>query len=123
MKQMIEVHCKGAFRSYKIFRRSGEVVLHTVQKFQEWNFQEDRVLIVTLHQEQRKKTICETDQWTFEFQNRRHYIQINYPSLRYEILSVNHTGLVLADGDSGDKTFFARPAVWESLIKRGLSVF
>jgi hypothetical protein len=84
-------------------------VLHTVQKFQEWNFHENRVLTVSLHPEHRKKTICETDQRTFEFQNRRHHIQMNRLSLRYEVLSVNHTGLVLADGAPGEKILRGLP--------------
>lgn len=117
MQQLIETHCKGAFRSYKTFHATGRVLLHTRQEFQEWEFKEDHILTIIHYRHPRKKLICETDQWTFGFENKQHFIKIAQPPAQYEIISVNHTGLVIADNDRGEKTFLARLPVWQNLIK------
>jgi hypothetical protein len=123
MKQLIEAHCKGIFRSYKTIRRSGTIVLHTVQNFQEWDFNDNRILSISVYQHHRRNIVCETDNWVIEFNNKSHFIHIDQPSIQYEIVSVNHTGLVLADSAQGEKIFFARFPVWENLIKKSLPVF
>jgi len=123
MNQLIEAHCRGTFRSDKTFRPSGQVVLHTVQNFQEWDFNDNRLLTISLYQQHRKKMICQTELWALTFENKRRYIQIDEPPIQYEIISVNHTGLVLAEPSSGEKIFFARLPTWENLIKKSLPVF
>ena len=123
MKQMIEAHCKGTFRSYKTFRRSGAVVLHTIHDFHEWDFDDNHVLTITWYKQHRKKTFCHTDKWTIILENKQHFIQIEQPAMRYEIISLNHTGMVLADNTQGEKVFFARLPNWEGLIKKSLPVF
>ena len=123
MKQLIEAHCKGIFRSYKTFRTSGQVVLHTIQNFQEWDFNDDHLLTITAYQQHRKKTICNTDQWELEFNNKQHFIHIRHPEMLFEVISVNHTGMVIADRKLGEKVFFARFPASENLIKKSLPVF
>jgi len=123
MKQLIEAHCKGTFRSYKTFRRSGTVVLHTIQNFQEWDFNDNRVLTITEYQHHRRKIICHTDKWLIEFQNHQHVILIAEPAMQFEIISVNHTGMIITDSIRGEKIFFARFPIWENLIRKELPIF
>jgi hypothetical protein len=122
MNQLIEEQCKGALRSYKTFFASGHVRLHTVQDFVEWHFNDSRVLTISTYKHQQRNIEVETDQWTIEFRNRRHYIQIAQPALQYEILSLNHTGMVLEDSTRSQKQFFARLPAWESLVSNSLPV-
>jgi hypothetical protein len=122
MEQKVEAYCQGIFRSYKIFRPSGAVVQHTTHDFQEWEFKDNHVLTISLYQQHRRKVLVETDQWSITFSNRRYYIESEKPALRHEIISINHTGLVIEDPKSGEKTFFARLPIWESLVNNRLPV-
>jgi hypothetical protein len=79
-------------------------------------------LTITAHQQHRRKLLVETDQWNITFNNRRYYIESVKPALRLEIISINHTGLVIEDPASGEKTFFARLPVWENLVNNRLHV-
>ena len=117
MNHQIEAYCKGAFRSYKIFRSSGEVVQHSEQNFLEWNFGEDRLLTISEHRQQRRTVVVKTNKWALVFNNRRYYIQIEQSQLQTELITVNHTGLVIEDGQRGEKIFFARLPAWEDFVQ------
>src|SRR5215217_9263582 len=122
MKQLIENRLKGVFRSYKTFRPNGDVILHSVDDFQEWDFNDNRILVISHHQQHRKKILCETNQWIIEFQNKRYFLNIAQPSMHLEIISINHTGLVIENSARNEKVFFAQFPIWESLIKNRLPV-
>jgi hypothetical protein len=122
MEHLLEAHCKGIFRSYKIFRLSGAVVQHTVNDFQEWDFKDNHVLTITACLQHRRKVLVETDQWNITFNNRRYYIESEKPVFQHEIITINHTGLVIEDPASGEKIFFARLPIWENLVTNRLPV-
>ena len=117
MKQLIENRLKGIFRSYKIFRHNGDVVIHTIDNFQEWDFNDNHVLTIGQYQQNRKKIICQTNQWTLAFENKRHFINIDQPTMRLEIITINHTGMVIENSTPGEKVFFARYPAWESFVR------
>jgi hypothetical protein len=122
MNQLIESRLKGIFRSFKVFRSNGDVIAHTINEFQEWDFDDNHVLTITQYQQHRKKTICHTDQWTLEFHNRRYFINIPQPPLRLEVISINHLGMVVEMSERGEKIFFAQFPAWERLVKNNLPV-
>jgi hypothetical protein len=86
------------------------------------DFDDNHIVTITTYRNHRRTVQAQTDQWTIEFQNRRHSIQITQPAIRYEILSLNHTGMVLEDNSQREKVFFAYLTIWERLISNRLPV-
>lgn len=122
MKQLIESRFKGIFRSYKIFRLNGDVIFHTVDDYQEWDLDENNILTISHYQKHRKTVLCHTDQWVITFENKRYYITIQQPPMRLEIISINHTGLVIENSTRSEKIFFAPVPAWENLVKNRLHI-
>lgn len=122
MKEKIETFCKGIFRSYKTFRKNGEVMQHATHSFQQWEFNPNRTLIITQYQNNIPKVLCQTDDWGIEFNNRHYYIKIGSAPTLYEILTLNHSGLVITDPQNDEKVFYAKLPVWEHLINQGFAV-
>lgn len=117
MNKLIESRLQGVFRSYKSFRSNGDVVLHTTDDFQEWDFDDNHVLTISHYKQQRKKIICQTSHWTLDFENKRYYINIAQPQMRLEVISINHTGMVIENSSRSEKTFFAPFSTWEDFVK------
>jgi len=122
MLHLIEQYCKGTFRSYKVFRASGEVVQHSEDNFQEWDFNDNHVLTIAEYQNLERKIIVQTNKWTLTFNNKRYYIQIASVRMQIELITVNHTGLVVEDLSRREKIFFARLPAWEHFIQNKLPV-
>ena len=55
-----------------------------------------------------------TRQWALEFDNRKHYLKIPEKKWTFEIITVNHTVMVLLENASGEKTFFSKENYWKS---------
>ena len=53
----------------------------------------------------------------FFLQDKKHYLNIAVPKLNYEVVTVNHTVMVLADTVSEDKIFFAKEDYWLEHLK------
>ena len=117
---MLEKLYKGTFRSYKVFRRTGDVKLHSHEAFQEVDINEHKVLTINIYKNRSIKTLVKTSQWAIELKNRRHYLHINKDDT-YEVISINHTGMVLADLATEEKTFYARLPLWEDFINNGIA--
>ena len=108
----------STWRSFKAFKPSGGIRLHSEQVFQEWQFDPNKMLTVRSFREGIDQVVVKTDRWNLTFRNRRHYLEIPGERLTYEIITVNHTVLVL-QGCSGvmEKTFFARENHWQSFLQ------
>ena len=117
MQHAIEKFCDGIFRSYKTFRHNGDVLQHSMQAYEQWNFEENRLFTISRFQNGRLKILHQTDKWAIGFNNKRHYLLNEYPALNYEIITLNHTGLVIADHPKGEKIFFAKMPGWYQRIE------
>ncbi len=112
----------GTWRSFKIFKNSGDIRLHNEMRFQEFQFTQERLLIITLFQSEKKNLLARTNQWNITLKNKKHFLDIGNPKMQYEVVTVNHTILVLSDISAQEKTFFARENVWSEYIKTSKSV-
>lgn len=117
MQALVETVFTGKWRSFKSFRRSGEIRLNTAQKFKEFEFNPDRQLVIKSVNETNTQKLAQTDRWSVFFKNRKHYLNIDFPKLLYEVITVNHTVMVLADTASEEKIFFAKDNYWQEYLK------
>jgi hypothetical protein len=122
MEMLAEKVLTGKWRSYKIFKRSGGIQLHTERQFQEFDFMCDRVLSIKRHEGNSMQTLAQTDQWCLSFEKKKHFLSIPAPKLLYEIITVNHTVLVLLEITSGEKIFFAKDHHWKEYLKTNRSI-
>ena len=76
-----------------------------------------RSLIIKTYDQGNIKKIADTDQWFFSLKDKKHYLNIVVPKLSYEVVTVNHTVMVLADTVSEDKIFFAKEKYWVEHLK------
>ncbi len=119
MEQLIKRNCKGTWRSFKTFRRSGEVKQHSTKSFQEFEFSDEGVLTIRMYQDYKVQSVLRADQWRIEFKNKSHFLHLEKDK-EYEIITINHSDLVIADPATEEKTFFARLSVWEHFMKQGI---
>lgn len=120
MEQLLERLYKGTFRSYKVFRRSGDMKLHTLNSFQEIDINDNKILTIKNYKDHSVNTLIHTNQWKLELKNKRHFLTIENNDA-YEVISINHTGMVLADRMTEEKTFYARLHFWEDFIRNGIT--
>ncbi len=120
MQALAEGVFTGNWRSFKIFKRTGAITLQTNTQFSEFDFECNRELIIKKHNGSKTEQVAQTDEWTVVFQNKKHYISITKPKILFEIITVNHTVMVLADNNTGEKTFFARIANWQDYLQSNL---
>ena len=104
------------WKSYKAFKPSGEVRLHTALLYKELEVNGSRGLIINTYKDGVLEQIAKTDKWQVCFENKSHYLQITEPEMVFEIVTANHTVLVLLDTKSKEKTFFAKEAQWDSYL-------
>ncbi|HVG41253.1 MAG TPA: hypothetical protein VM888_06550 [Chitinophagaceae bacterium] len=116
MQQIIESILDGIWRSFKTFRRNGEVKLHSLNTYFEYQFEECKILTITHHNNNTNKRIAKSTDWEICLDNKRHYLTIKDNHLKYEIVTINHEVLVLMDPTSSEKTFYARPNTWEHYL-------
>ena len=117
MHTLIEGVLIGKWRSFKTFKPSGDIRLNTGQRFVEFNFTGNRQLTIKTYDVSMIEIITQTDQWAIEFKNKKHYLRINNPKLVYEVITVNHTVMVLGENISQEKSFFAKEAYWPEHLK------
>ena len=117
MQTLVEQPFVGCWKSYKTFKHSGAIQLYTEELFKEFTFGDDRQLSIQTCKGIRRNTEVLTDNWSIEFSNKRHYLSIRSLKKQYEVITVNHTVLVLLDTDSNDKTFYAKDCFWKSYLK------
>ena len=117
MQALAETVFIGTWRSFKVFKRTGAIILNTDKCFKEFQFMPGRLLIIKSYDQSNIKKLADTDQWSFSLKDRKHYLNIVVPKLNYEIVTVNHTVMVLADTVSEDKIFFAKENYWQEHLK------
>ncbi|MDB5246472.1 MAG: hypothetical protein JWQ40_866 [Segetibacter sp.] len=117
MDQLVEKCFIGKWRSFKIFKNSGRVHFNNSHNFIQLVFNPDRVLTIKSYSEGLTKNIAETDRWTIVFDNKRHYIDSKTGKFRYEVITVNHTVMVLLDVASSDKIFFTKDEHWQNFLQ------
>ena len=117
MQSLAEIAFIGTWRSFKVFKRTGAITLSTEKCFKEFQFMPGRLLIIKTYDQVNIKKIADTDQWSFCLQDKKHYLNIAVPKLNYEVVTVNHTVMVLADTVSEDKIFFAKENYWLEHLK------
>jgi hypothetical protein len=111
----------GKWRSFKIFKQSGGIRLHTDKHFQEFEFNGNRELTIKTYDGSIIEKLVQTDQWVIEFRNKKHYLSI-IPELLYEVITVNHTVMVLADMVSQEKIFLTKEAYWQEHLSTNHTV-
>ena len=122
MNTLIKGIFTGTWKSFKIFKQLGAIAFSTKDQFTQFEFTGVANVVIKAHHHGRLTTIANSDNWTVELKNRRHYMRIPATKLHYEIITVNHTVLVLADVTSGEKTFFAREHQWQDRLNANCSV-
>jgi hypothetical protein len=122
MEALAEKVFTGKWKSFKVFKRLGDLLLHSERRFQEFEFVCDRTLIVRLHEGNRTELLAKTDQWNICFLKRKHFLTVLDPKMVFEVITVNHTVLVLFDLSSSEKIFFAKEQHWPEYIKANRSV-
>jgi hypothetical protein len=120
MDKMLERLYKGTFRSYKVFRRTGDMKLHSVQSFQEIDINDNKILTINMYKDHVIKTLVQTNRWSIELKNKRYFLYINKYDV-YEVISINHTGMVLENLANEEKTFYARLHYWDNFINNGIA--
>ena len=117
MEVLAEQVFTGKWRSFKIFKRLGDILLHSEKRFREFNFMCDRGLIIKEFEGAREQMLVNTDKWSISFQKKKHFLNILIPKIVFEVITVNHTVLVLLDVEQGDKIFLAREQQWLHYLK------
>ena len=117
MQALAETVFIGVWRSFKVFKRTGAITLYTDKCFKEFQFMPGRFLIIKAYDQGKIKKLADTDQWSFSLKDKKHYLNIFVPKLNYEVVTVNHTVMVLADNLSEDKIFFAKDNCWLEHLK------
>ena len=117
MKLLADKIFTGKWRSFKIFKRLGDIILHSEKRFQEFDFFFDRTLTIKSYEGGFTELLARTDQWNISFQKRKHFLNIMIPKMAFEIITVNHTVLVLSDLASAEKIFFAKEQQWPEYVK------
>jgi hypothetical protein len=117
MQKLEEKILQARWKSYKVFRHSGEIRLHTSSSHREFHFSDDRTLSIKECKKGEAEKVVETDQWILDFNNRKHYLKIPQNKMIFEIITVNHTVLVLLDNSSWEKIFLTREECWQDFLQ------
>lgn len=111
----------GKWKSFKTFRKSGEIKQHSTNYHQEFSFEDCNLLTIVHKRDGSTRKIADAQNWTISFKDRRHYLESEEIDLKFEVITINHTALVLQDLSTNDKLFFARPETWERYINSPLT--
>src|SRR5206468_12697353 len=116
MQKLTEKVLIARWKSYMIFKHSGDARRHSPLYYKEIHVMDDRTLCVKEYNNDRPKTVLTTTEWSVNFINRKHYLYIPTHNLTFEIISVNHVVLVLLEIVTGEKTFYAKENTWNKYI-------
>ena len=121
VKELTEGVFQSIWKSYKTFVASGKVIQHTATDYTELKVDEDNTLLLTAYCKNRPARINRAESWEITVEKQKQILQIQFAKSqqRFEVITVNHTDMVLIDLQSQDKLFFAKSDAWESLIERG----
>jgi hypothetical protein len=117
MQKLEEKVLIARWKSYMTFKHSGDVRRYTPYYYKEIHVMDDRTLTVREYNNDRPKTVLSTNEWSLNFFNKKHYLDIAAYKLTFEIITVNHVVLVLLETVSGEKTFYAKENTWKKYIQ------
>jgi hypothetical protein len=113
---MNDQHFIGTWRSYKAFYASGNVKKHTPTAYLEVTIDEERRL--TIKQTPAivpRAILIQTGDWEIKEIKQSFYLFIHNKQA-YEVITLEHDDLVLADPVKGEKLFFAQLPEWRNRI-------
>jgi hypothetical protein len=116
MKELTQGLFIGKWKSFKTFRKSGEVKQHSLDYHQEFSFEDCNLLSIVHRINGTTRRIADAQNWTISFKDKRHYLESKDLDLKFEVITINHVALVLQDLSTNDKLFFARPETWEQYV-------
>jgi hypothetical protein len=118
MKELIESLFQCNWKSYKTFESSGRVRSHTVNDYQEFDFDKNKILRITDHSKQHHGHAQKAQAWSVEVEQSKQMLSIQFRGslARYEVITINHTDMVLKNLDTQDKVFFAKTNAWKKLV-------
>lgn len=117
MKLLTESLFYGTWKSYKAFQKSGYVINHTRANYLEFDFKEDKQLIICRHSKDKDNILYNASDWSIIFKDKRHYLCIDGKSLKYEVITINHAALVLMETETFEKFFCAPLQTWKHYIE------
>jgi hypothetical protein len=91
--------------------------LDSEQSFTEFDISNNGLLTIRNYREEVGTTLAQTDQWVIELIDRKHYLKIPLYNFLYEIITINHTVLVMLDNNSHDKIFLIKEIHWSSVLQ------
>jgi hypothetical protein len=122
MEALAKAVFTGKWKSFKIFKRTGAIILNTVNHYKEFHFTSEGLFTIRYYKGDTIEKIVQTDQWTVELKDKRHYLKVLLYKLVYEVVTINHTVLVLADASTDDKIFLTKEAHWDSALQSNTSL-
>ena len=116
MDHLFDKLLAGIWRSFKTFHENGAVKLNSETKFEEFIFDDEGNCTIQVYEGGRFHRQAEAAAWEISLKNGRHYLHI--PALRanFELITVNHTVLVLHELLTGEKKFFSRKELWHEYL-------
>jgi hypothetical protein len=116
MQKLEESILTAKWKSYKSFKPSGEVRLHNASLFREFDFALDRTLTIKEFKASRTEKVVKTTDWVLEFHNKKHYLKLPSQKISLEIITVNHTVMVIMDNTSQEKIFLVKEPLWKNYL-------
>jgi len=121
MEALTKAVFTGKWKSFKIFKRTGAIILNTANHYKEFYFTPEGLLTIKHYKGETIERIAQTDQWTIELKDKRHYLKVLLYKLLYEVVTINHTILVLSDTSTQDKVFLTKEASWNAALQSNTS--
>jgi hypothetical protein len=122
LEKLTESLFYGTWRSYKAFLQSGNIINHTKENYQEFTFTQEKQLTITAYDNGQRKMLDHAEDWMILFKDKRHYLSIDGKRLAYEVITINHTALVLLHIQSRIKFFCALPETWDHYVNSATSL-
>ena len=117
MDELTKTVFTGNWKSFKIFKQGGGIKLDSRETYQEFNFTPEHLLTIRHYKVGSMEKITHTDNWAVEVRGSRHYLHIAQPKITYEVVTINHTVMVLVEEGSSNKIFFAAAHLWQDRLR------
>jgi hypothetical protein len=107
----------GKWRSFKLFKHNGNIKFNSADDFKEFHFNSDDMLTIKEHKGGQSQQLAHTNQWTMEFKDRYYYLKLPLYKMIFEVITVNHTVLVLRDMADSEKIFLCKDLHWNTYLQ------
>jgi hypothetical protein len=116
MQKLEERVLMASWKSYKVFQPSGAIKRHNPSHYQEFHFSGDGALTIKEYKKGLAENVFTTRQWVLDFRDKKHFLKIPQKKVTFEIITVNHTVMVLLENPSGEKIFFCKEDYWTDYL-------